>query len=294
MRKDTVHLILFLAIMAGIFAGLFFVGRARGDEFADRIAALEAKNAAKKPPAKADPFPDEIANPDAKSKAYPRLKVVAEPARWWKPYYLCCDTGVSVKTLKWMRANPDLLEQHPVSEEPGNDPWPQWFLVKTDDVKPDPFSRGNHAHAHATAPNYTHWYQHGTGYGSKFVCDCGCIETGPCACKNCCTPAKTRKIDEQPARADCGCSGRDDCTCPRGACSCMACQGMTATDPLIRASDGNLYPRSAWGPEMPARASWGPLGGFNGQLDYQPAYSAPRFFGGFRGGSGGCGPSGCH
>ncbi len=205
MRKDTVHLILFLAIMAGVFTGLFFVGRARGDEFTDRVKALEAKNAAK---------------------------------------------------------------------------------------KPDPFSRGNHA----TAPNYTHWYQHGTGYGSKFVCDCGCIETGQCSCKNCCTPAKTRKIDNQPARADCGCSGRGDCTCPRESCDCTACKGMMATDPLIRASDGNLYPRSAWGPEMPSRASWGPLGGFNGQPAYQPVYSATRgrFFGGFRGGSGGCGPGGCH
>ncbi len=197
MRKDTVHLILFLAILAGVFAGLFFVGRARGDEFSDRVAALEKKNAAK---------------------------------------------------------------------------------------KPDPFSRGNHA----TAPNYTHWYQHGTGYGSKFVCDCGCIETGQCSCKNCCTPAKTRKIDDQPAEADCG-------------CSCAKCQPpdwprATATDPLIRASDGNLYPRSAWGATLPPRASWGPLGGLDGQPAYQPAYSATqgRFFGGFRGGSGGCGPGGCH
>ncbi len=179
MRKDTVQFLLFLTILAGVFVGLFFVGRARGDEFSDRIAALEKKNAAK---------------------------------------------------------------------------------------KPDPFSRGNHDHK-ATAPNYTHYYQHGTGYGSQFVCDCGCIETGQCVCKNCCTPAKTRKIDDQPARA---------------------------SDPLIMASDGNLYPRSAWGPEMPASASWGPLGAFNGQPAYQPVYSAPRgrFFGGFRGGSGSCGPGG--
>ncbi len=69
----------------------------------------------------------------------------------------------------------------------------------------DPFAAKNAA--------YTHRYE--SDYGGRYICDCGCIEGGPCGCKNCCSPAKTRRADERPAAAN-----PPGCKCPEGSCNC--------------------------------------------------------------------------
>ena len=83
----------------------------------------------------------------------------------------------------------------------------------------DPFAAGNAA-APKADPAYTHHYE--TGCGGRYVCDCGCIETGKCNCKNCCSPTKTRPADAKATSA-CVCKDASTCTCPPGDCTCPAC-----------------------------------------------------------------------
>ncbi len=157
-----------------------------------------------------------------------------------------------------------------------------------------------HDHADPFAPKnaaYTHRYE--SDYGGRYVCDCGCIETGACVCKNCCSPAKTRRADERPAAkgaGGCHCKG-DQCyhDC-EGVCNDITCPFRPIIDApaeeMIRASDGRTYPRSAWPNGDPwagvRQTYYAPVGPADSSPRYHPLV-APRFFGG---GAVSCGPSG--
>ncbi len=84
-------------------------------------------------------------------------------------------------------------------------------------------------------------------------CDCGCLETGRCNCKNCNTPSKTREVPSLDPKA-------------------------ATDDPLIKCCDGSTHRLSEWkgrpmqyppipfatqGVALPSRLGVGGMGGFS-------------------------------
>ncbi len=141
----------------------------------------------------------------------------------------------------------------------------------------DPFAAKNAA--------YTHRYE--SDYGGRYICDCGCIETGQCVCKNCCSPAKTRRADDRPANPP-------GCKCPEGGCNCW-----TGEDCGADCAFGGKKPKEgATRPGDDGGADWrwtNAEGGYWWRYAARPVYYAPpayyqavpRFFAGVSCGSGG-------
>lgn len=139
--------------------------------------------------------------------------------------------------------------------------------------------------------NYTHRYE--TEYGGKYVCDCGCIETGKCVCPNCCTPAKTRRADPfaqppPPKNVCLGCTDLSDCVCPPGTCGCLACDKHAAKacpcSPACTCGCNDGQPCRCAMANHGISANSGLLGGYSRPSAARPAFLPSGGFGTCRGG----------